>query len=490
MSNVVTHPNLPSKYGRLLILLFICTLPLVNPWVRGDGVGYYAYVRSLLIQHNLQFEKDWLVGQRNYFSGAIPLHWYTATGHLNNHFTVGPSILWAPFLTVVHLAVLGFDKLGGHIPADGFSWPYIVTMATTTAFYGFLGLYFSFQVARRYFEERWALLGTIGIWFASSLPMYMYLNPSWSHAHSAFAVALFFWYWQRTRGPRTPTQWAILGLLSGLMLDVYYPNAVLLLLVVWDSVAGYARALRLPGQILVEVRRLFLANVLYVMMVVLAFMPTLITRQIIYGHPFDSGYDPPLREWWWTSPVFAQVLFSSNHGLLSWTPILILAVLGLVFLWNYDKSLAASLLVVFVVFAYLISVYPVWHGQASFGNRFFVSLTTIFVFGLSATFSTLAKAWQNPKKAFLGASVITAVLILWNLGLIFQYGTLMIPARGPISWKLAAYNQVVVVPVRLTHVLKRYLVARTQLMEYLEQGDAKQLKSQQRTLQKLVPAKE
>jgi hypothetical protein len=30
------------KYERFLFLLFLLTLPLMNPWVRGDGVGYYA----------------------------------------------------------------------------------------------------------------------------------------------------------------------------------------------------------------------------------------------------------------------------------------------------------------------------------------------------------------------------------------------------------------------------------------------------------------
>jgi len=44
---------------RVLLLLFLLTLPLANPWVRGDGVGYYAFARALLIQHNLDFAPDY-----------------------------------------------------------------------------------------------------------------------------------------------------------------------------------------------------------------------------------------------------------------------------------------------------------------------------------------------------------------------------------------------------------------------------------------------
>src|SRR5215469_12636784 len=36
------------RYTRILWILFLCTLPLVNPIVHGDGVGYYAYVRAPL----------------------------------------------------------------------------------------------------------------------------------------------------------------------------------------------------------------------------------------------------------------------------------------------------------------------------------------------------------------------------------------------------------------------------------------------------------
>jgi hypothetical protein len=106
-------------------------------------------------------------------------------------------------------------------PLTVFSKLYVISMAFATAIYGFLALWISFQVARRYVAERWAFLAAIGMWFASSLPVYMYLNPSWSHAHSAFVVALFLWYWEKTRNGRTRSQWIFLGLIAGLMMDMY-----------------------------------------------------------------------------------------------------------------------------------------------------------------------------------------------------------------------------------------------------------------------------
>src|ERR1700691_6098380 len=172
-----------TKYEALLAIIFLLTLPLSNPWVRGDGVGYYAFARSLLIEHRLDFTKDWLDANptfrmnRTDNAGNILATEYTSTGHLNNHFSVGPAILWSPFLIAAHLGVLAWNHLGGHVIADGYSAPYRWAMALGTATYGFLALLIAFVLARKYVGERWAFVGTLVIWLASSLPVYMYFNP-------------------------------------------------------------------------------------------------------------------------------------------------------------------------------------------------------------------------------------------------------------------------------------------------------------------------
>ena len=238
------EPN-SAPFTRILLFLFVGSLALVNPIVHGDGVGYYAYARAPLIQHNLRFDEDWRHANQ-YFSqtrtlpnGQLRPDEYTETGYVGNLFSIGPALLWAPFLLAAHVTVLLADWFGAHIPADGFSSPYLVAMALGTAVYGFLGLLFSYLLARKYVQERWAFLATIGIWGASSLPVYMYFNPAWSHAHSTFAVALFLWYWERTRGRRGFLQWLLLGLSAGLMVDVYFINGIFLVLPLLESLAAY-----------------------------------------------------------------------------------------------------------------------------------------------------------------------------------------------------------------------------------------------------------
>lgn len=466
-------------YERILIILFLLSLPLVNPWVRGDGVGYYAYARALTLDHNLQFEKDWLHANPSFRSsrvdpdGRIHADQYTVTGHLDNHFTIGPALIWIPFLAIAHGTVLTANHFGSHLAADGYSWPYLDTMAIVTALCGFAGLLISFQLARKYFPERWAFLAVLGIWLASSLPVYMYFNPSWSHAQSAFAVALFLWYWDRTRTVRTWRQWCLLGLMGGLMMDMYYINVIFLLLPAFDIAKKLSLAMRQTSSFLNHMKKPACGSGLFTVALLIAFSPTLVTRDLIYGSFFATGYDPNL--WHPLNPSWGRVLFSSDHGLFSWTPILFASLIGLIFLWLRDRFLAATISVAVAGFYFSIAAYVNWDGISSYGNRFFVSLTPVFVLGLASLLSAQEKLWRNRNSAIAVASAVLVLFAVWNFGMMFQWGMHLIPERGSVSWSEVISNQVRIVPSKIAGSLEQYFTGRHGLMQRIEREDLRQL---------------
>ncbi len=467
----------------LLTFVFALTLPLVNPLVHGDGVGYYAYLRAPLIQHNLRFEEDWRHANLGFTESRLDstdqlnADQYTSTGYVNNLFTVGPAILWSPFFLLAHVTVHIADWFGANIPADGFSLPYRALVAFGTAFYGFCGLLFSYFLARKYVDSSWAFLATVGTWLGSSLPVYMYFNPFWSHALSAFAVALFLWYWDHTRPGRTLTQWLVLGAISGLAVDVYFVNGVFLLIPCVESLRNYAANLRSKDG--AAILRLLTSNVAFLAVFGFTMLPTLITRKIVFGGMLRFGSYTALP-WDWRAPYWLSVLFSSEHGLLTWTPLLGLALLGLFLPSATAKAFKTYLILAVVAFCYVIFSYPYWHGMSSFGNRFLISLTPVYVSGLAFLLERVGRLFRSFQLAYLSQGLALALFAIWNLAFIFQWGTHMVPARGRISWSAMVRNQFVNVPLRVTHSMETYLLHRNEMMQHIEQEDIEQQKLEER----------
>ncbi len=454
----------------------------MNPWVRGDGVGYYAYLRAPIIEHSLNFENDYrsanpsFRGPRLDENGNLKSQFRTPTGHLENHFTVGPAILWSPFFLVAHAGVLLARASGSSVAADGFSTPYRLAMAFATALYGFFSLFLAFRLARQYVDEWCAFLATVAIWWGSSLPVYMYFNPSWSHALSAFIVAFFLWYWHETRAQRSTLQWLLLGVCTGLMLDVYYPNAMVLIVLPLEAARQYRAAFR-DSIGSPRFARLLGNHLLFLFAAILCFLPTLIVHRIIYGDALESGY-VPLRDWLWRSPALFAVLFSTDHGLLAWTPILILSLLGLAIFCRRAPAVAGSFAAAALAFYLFIACYPDWAGISSYGNRFFVSITILFVVGLAVFLDAVVRLFPARRVALLAAGLVLAAFIIWNGGLMFQWGSHLVPARGPISFRVMVHNQFFVVPNQLAGKLQSYLFRRRKLMQQIEDGDLQQLKQQ------------
>jgi hypothetical protein len=274
--------------------------------------------------------------------------------------------------------------------------------------YGFFGLLLAMRIAAKYAGERWAFLATVAIWWASSLPVYMYFNPSWSHAQSAFAVALFLWYWHETRETRSPTQWIVLAAIVGLMLNVYYPNAMVLAVLAVEALPQYFAALRgnqsTKGDLPVReslriyprpsILQLATNHALFAAVTIACLLPTFVSRYVIYGNPLESGYGS-LKEWAWRSPYFLAVLFSSEHGLFTWTPVIALACIGAVIFALREPHVGSALLAAMLAFYVFIACYPDWAGISSYGNRFFVSLTPIFIIGLSVFFARAARFFRS-----------------------------------------------------------------------------------------------
>ena len=137
--------------------------------------------------------------------------------------------------------------------------------------------------------------------------------------------------------------------------------AVVVLEALWQYLE-YFRAARATGRS--GILPLFSRQLLFGVVVCVCLLPTFVSRWIVYGGPFETGY-LPIRDFLWNSPVFLKVLLSANHGLLSWTPVLIFSLLGLVLLARRLPRLGAPFFAATFAFYLFISIYPDWAGISS-----------------------------------------------------------------------------------------------------------------------------
>jgi hypothetical protein len=434
---------------------------IVNPYVRGDGNGYYAWLVSPIIDGDLDFSNQFRradpLFQALVFAedGTVRPEIITPTGRVGNQWSVGPAVVWAPWFVAAHMAVTIARTLGADVAADGYSWPYLWSVSIGTALYGLLALWWSGRIATWLGYGDTSLIAILGIGLASTLPVYQLFLPFHVHALAACVVAAFVAYGVRYQDMSRVTHWVWWGALAGLMVQVYHLNGVMVVAAVWH----WVRTIRSTGWI-----RAIGRGVAFTLAAIVVCLPQLVGKAIVYGRPWVTGYQD---QFFWSDPRLWQTAVSGDHGWITWTPVVALALAGLVWVWRHHPVMRVWI-VCAALFYWVLASYQNWHGQSSFGNRFLVSLTVVLVIGLAALAHHLRSWSWWPRQ---GLPAVLVLLAVWNVGFIFQWGTNIIPNRGAVSFTTVAHNQVTVVPARLAGFVRRYLGDRRSVQDEVERGD-------------------
>src|SRR4249919_2513210 len=154
VSSTIDRVRRTPRPVKVLALLLLLTPLLALPYLRGDGNGYYAWLRSPVIDHDLDFENELLRGDPSFLNavsedGELRPNMYTENGRVRNQWGVGPAVVWAPFVVVAHGVVLVGRAAGLDWAADGYSLPYLWISAVVTALAASIGLLFSLGVSMK-----------------------------------------------------------------------------------------------------------------------------------------------------------------------------------------------------------------------------------------------------------------------------------------------------------------------------------------------------
>ncbi len=401
--------------------------------VGNDGEMLYVYVRSLVIDHDLDLtnEFDEFVQQKFQYIARQARKDGESPDPGNE---IGPVVFWLPFFLLAHWLVIAGGWLGGSIPADGYSYPYINAVCLGSLVWAFVGVVVSYRIASRWFSPTLAALGAVALWLASPLFWYTVYEPSMSHAVSTAAVALFVWSWIRVEEHPGARRWAWLGVSAALMLSVQRYNLFYLLLPASTLVryTGRDAGVREPGSRKRLGRRLAWA----VAALGAVTAPLWIYNLLVHGRLLREGDLPATAIMYWRHPFFFEFLFSSNHGLFAWTPAAYLAAIGLAVLAIRRSPRTGILLATLVCGVYLLSSTWDWYSGYSFSSRRLTEAYPLFLVGFCGF---LSWAVASPR-IVLGIGV--ALLAGWNIQLAEQLKSGDLPAMDTFSFAKAAQRGV------------------------------------------------
>jgi hypothetical protein len=385
---VTAQPGRAALVAIVAVWLLTTLLWLTPGLNRPDGIGYFAYLSSTRFDGDLLFFDEW--AQAGLIrDGQILFKDVTGTGHLSNHWTAGASLAWYP----AFLAADAVVRLTGQPAENGFAAPYVAAIAFTSALAGLFAMLGGFRVARVYFGDRIAAASAIAIWFGSPLAWYSLRHPSMSHALSAAICSGVVLLSLRLREEVTLGRVFSLGLAIGFACAVRPQNITIALVPLF----------------VIELRPLLRRTHALLLGGLLGALPQLIVSTILWGGPLVFVNIGGRAHSWQMFARFrgVETLFSWYHGLATWTPLLVLAVAGLVLLHRHDRGLARAGLATFAAQWLLLSTLERWFwGGASFGQRRLDSCTPFFILGIAAVLHRLPK--------WLGA-VATVAACAWTM---------------------------------------------------------------------------
>lgn len=360
-----------------------------------DFTAYYSHIHTLLTDRDLDFWNEY-----EQFGYEKHMLYITQAGYISNDWPLGTGLVWSLFYKLgdVIAWITGAAK-------DGFSLPYKALVLVGILFYVGCGLYASFVFLEKRFAPGTAFLSVLVCFFGTPLLFYTYYGGLMSHATGFFFVTCFLILWAGTIKERDIIHWILLGLLWGIIASIRPQHLVCMIV--------------LPAEFLIKIRdrafpretkalkEFLVGSLLLVPSFLFTFLPQMILWRKIYGSTFQF---PKLEEMHWFNPALYETFFSDYHGILPWTPLVLLGALGLYFVWKKDRIMGMGFALCLVAQIYIDSANEVWWAGGSFGNRRLTEYSFILMLGLCGLIAEKKRRyWIIPALLFAGWSFLLVV---------------------------------------------------------------------------------
>jgi hypothetical protein len=330
-------------------------------------------------------------------------------------------------------------------PADGYSLPYQLMVGTTTLLASFFGLVLLYGICRHFADPDRAALAASFLTLGSTIVYYSAIEVSMAHGVGTATLALLVWYWLKTLGSERWLRWALVGLLVGAAALMRWQLATFAILPAAEALQSSRHAPRAVtrGHGMRSRWRPVACLALAALAAAVALLPQLIAWRIVYGHwlatPFPTAHN-------WDHPAWGQILWAHDRGLFYWTPLTLLAAAGYFCLFGWTRAelktctkrvshhefeprMPLLLVALLLAVAFLLQVYvlaSLWGAElylgSAYGLRQLTESTVVLAPGLALLLG------RASRRSFRALSIVSVLLVLWNLILVSQYRYSLVPA--------------------------------------------------------------
>jgi hypothetical protein len=393
-----------------VVLLALCFKAIV----RGDGIGYYAYLPSVVGERTINLQPTF----QRFIEAGVPAYTQNLEIRLGNGLTadykqVGSAILALPFYAVTAV-VLGITPKTED-PALGAAYQFAFTAASLT--YALLALLLLYRFLRDLWGAWSARLALAAAVFGTPLVAYLFFEPSYSHTFSVAAIIIFSLFLYQTGPERSWVQWLVLGLIGGLMVITHVQEIVFMALIPAEAFWLLTRrrwSIQLvPGY--------FLAAASFTIGV----LPQIVLDRLMFQRWLPPS--APNISFDFFHPHLVELLTSTHHGWLSWSPIVIVALAGLPLLVRRLGWFAVSLICIGLAEVWINAALSDWWGGLGFGSRRLTDETLLLALSYGALFS-----WLGARRPKLVLGTVAAG-IGWTVLLLAQFYYIIRADIGP-SW--------------------------------------------------------
>jgi len=401
------------KRGLLVFTLAVCAWYFIA-WGKaaypfnGDAMGYYMYLPSTFIYHNhkaldwLPENKDFDYRVRYYVDEIRREGAWTPKGYLIDKYTYGVAALELPFFFAAH----AYEKItGGN--ADGYSAAYANMVKLSSLVYALLGLLLLYKILEHFFGSTLSVVGTAVVLLGTNLFWFALHQAGMAHVPLFFLYALLIYTTILLHRRPRMLLFIIAGLAAGLITIIRPTDIICLLIPLLYDVYNKETLLQKVSFFKQQAKGI----VAFASVFVLPLIP-----QMLYWKKFAGSflyYSYKNEKFNWAEPRIWEGLFSFKNGWFIYTPLMLFAVLGLVF---YRRIRPVAMLTWLMLPAYIYIVYC-WHCYNyinGLGSRPMIHLYPLLAIPLTALIQFVSE-----KSFFLKA--ITCLVFVFCISLNISY---------------------------------------------------------------------